>query len=245
MVLDEQNHLTPDEYSLSLFGSFSLEKSGIAIPVTGIAERVVAYVALNGETNRRVLAGRLWPDTTEARARASLRNALWTICSRAPNLLSDSPGVVQLSPMVRVDVARFRLTAREICKGFQPIQDMPLEEVLVSKELLPAMSDDWLEFEREKCRQLRLHALEAASASLMKAGAYAVALDAALAAVAEEPLRESANAAVISVHLRENNMIEAIRHYEHFRTQILSELGITPSTAMQALFPRQCRIAKG
>lgn len=233
------------EYSLSLLGSFSLEKFGNAIPVTGIAQRVLAYVGLNGVTNRKVLAGRLWPEAGEVRARSSLRNALWALTSRAPGVLGDSQSVVRLSSSVTIDIDRFRDTAREVCSDLRPIHEISIEAVLFGKELLPGMYDDWLEFEREKFRQLRLHALEAASASLLKAGSYAAALETALAAVAVEPLRETANAAVICVHLRENNVIEAMRHYENFRRQIVAELGVAPSPAMQALLPRQCRNFKG
>lgn len=236
----QENHSIPG-YSLSLLGTFSLRKAGNEIPLTGSSQRVLAYIALYGVTNRKVLAGRLWPEAGETRARASLRNALWAVGARAPALIGESQSVVQLAPIVKVDVDRFHGTVREVCNGLRPIHEISVEDVLRNRELLPGMYDDWLEFEKEKYRQLRLHALEAASASLLDAGAFAAALEAAYAAVAVEPLRETANAAVISVHLRENNLIEAMRHYEHFRRQIAAELGVAPSPSLQALLPRQCR----
>lgn len=219
-------------------------KHGRVIPLPGMSQRVLAYVALNGVTSRNVLAGRLWPEANEARARSSLRNALSALGCSAPRVIRESKSVVQLSASVETDVDKFRVTAKDVCGRLKPIQQVSVEEVLGGRELLPGLYDDWLEFERERHRQLRLHALEAASASLLDAGAFAAALETALAAVSVEPLRESANAAVVAVHLRENNLIEAVRHYEHFYSQIMSELGVAPSPSMQALMPRGCRITK-
>ncbi|MDE8668420.1 bacterial transcriptional activator domain-containing protein [Pseudarthrobacter sp. H3Y2-7] len=145
---------------------------------------------------------------------------------------------------METDVNKFRDTAKAVCSRLRPIREVPVEEILACQELLTGMYDDWLVFEREKYRQMLLHALEAASASLLEASAFAAALETALAAVSIEPLRESANTAVISVHLRENNLIEAVRHYEYFHNLIFSELGVAPSPAMQALLPRGCRIYK-
>ena len=56
-----------------------------------------------------------------------------------------------------------------------------------------------------------------------------------LAAVAAEPLRESAHRAVVSVHLEEGNVSEAIRQYRLCRRLLGTELGIEPSERMQVL----------
>jgi hypothetical protein len=57
-------------------------------------------------------------------------------------------------------------------------------------ELLPGWYDDWVMFERERLRQLQLHALETMAHRLAKEHRYADAVDVALAAVRLEPLRE-------------------------------------------------------
>jgi DNA-binding SARP family transcriptional activator len=68
-------------------------------------------------------------------------------------------------------------------------------------ELLPDWYDDWVALERERFRELRIHAFEALSARLISAERFGEAMDIALAAVRCEPLRESTHRAVISVHL--------------------------------------------
>ena len=67
--------------------------------------------------------------------------------------------------------------------------------------------------ERERFHQLRLRALECICEALTAKGDYAGALEAALAAIAAEPLRESAHRALIGVHLAEGNRAEAVRQF--------------------------------
>ena len=52
-----------------------------------------------------------------------------------------------------------------------------------------------------------------------------------------EPLRESANAVLISVYLAEGNVVDALRRYEQFRGQLHLELGLDPSPTMATLLP--------
>ena len=82
--------------------------------------------------------------------------------------------------------------------------------------------------ERERVRQLRMHALEALAEKLAAAGRYGEAVQAAYAAVVAEPLRESAHRAVVRVHLVEGNVAEAVRAYDSFRTMLAEELGRGP-----------------
>jgi hypothetical protein len=70
-------------------------------------------------------------------------------------------------------------------------------------ELLPGWYDDWVLLEREPLRQRVLHGLEALSRHLVRAGRFAEAVEAAMVAVAVEPLRESAQRALVTAHLAE------------------------------------------
>src|SRR5205823_716087 len=100
---------------------------------------------------------------------------------------------------------------------------------LLSVDLLPDWYDDWAVLEAEAWRQLRLHALEALTARLAGAERYGEALVAGLAAVRAEPLRETAHAAVVGVHVAEGNRGEALRQYEHYRRLLDAELGLEPT----------------
>jgi DNA-binding SARP family transcriptional activator len=92
--------------------------------------------------------------------------------------------------------------------------------------------------ERERFHQLRLHALEALCDRLITAGRYGEAIDAGLAVVAAEPLRESAHRALIKAHLAEGNHGEAYRQYQLCREILRDELGVEPSNALRALLSK-------
>ena len=89
--------------------------------------------------------------------------------------------------------------------------------------------------ERERFRQLRLHALESLSEQLTAMGRLGQAVEAALAAVASEPLRESAHRVLIKAYLAEGNRGEALLHFRGFRDLLSHELGVEPSPRMAEL----------
>jgi DNA-binding SARP family transcriptional activator len=115
------------------------------------------------------------------------------------------------------------------------VDDDGLEVGDLARDLLPAWYDDFVELERERFRQLRLHALEALSRRHLLAARPARALDAALTALAADPLRESAHRAVMEVHLAEGNVAEAMRQFTALKHVLGSQLGIAPSARTRAL----------
>jgi DNA-binding SARP family transcriptional activator len=108
-------------------------------------------------------------------------------------------------------------------------------QLALGGELLPGWYDDWVLPERERLRQLRLHALEVSADRLAREGRYGEAVQAAYAAVHTEPLRESAHRAVVRVHLAEGNVVEAVRAYRDFRDRLVHELGVSPTMQMEEL----------
>ncbi len=100
---------------------------------------------------------------------------------------------------------------------------------------------DWVLVERERYRQLRMHALETLCIHLTSVARYAEAIEAGLAAVSSEPLRESAHRVLIHAHLAEGNRCEAIRQYDRYRALLEKELGLRPSAEIAGLLPEQSR----
>ena len=99
-------------------------------------------------------------------------------------------------------------------------------------ELLPGWDETWLLLAREQLRQLRLHALEVSGRRLAEQGCYPEAIDVMLMVIAEEPLRESAQTALIEAHLCEGNAIEARRQFERFAALLWKELRMRPSAGL-------------
>jgi DNA-binding SARP family transcriptional activator len=104
-------------------------------------------------------------------------------------------------------------------------------------ELLPGWEDEWLSIDRERLRQLRLHVLEAVAERLARAGCFGLALEAGLAALGADGLRESAHRTLIRIHLAEGNVAEARRAFEHCRDVLIRDVGVEPSAATCDLIP--------
>jgi DNA-binding SARP family transcriptional activator len=209
--------------------------NGPAVDVPRGAQRLVTYLGLARRPARPAVAGDLWPDVCEAQADSSLRSALWRLQKAAPGLVDASGGTLSLAQGVRVDARDLAARAQGALDPRAAVDEVLPLNLSESGELLPGWYDDWVLFQREQLRQLRLHMLDALADKLARAGRYGEAVQAAHAAVRAEPLRETAHRALVRVHLAEGNISEALRAYESFRTLLLGEMGVPPSGKMEAL----------
>jgi len=82
---------------------------------------------------------------------------------------------------------------------------------------------------------LRLRALEKMCDQQLARGHRDSALAAGLAAVACDPLRESAHRRLALIHMSEGNLAEALRQYHLYRELARSELGLPPSSQFRRL----------
>lgn len=137
--------------------------------------------------------------------------------------------MLELDRAVEVDVQALVATARALEDDPQrPIEIRP-EWVPSEVDLLPDWDDEWLDQERDRMRQLRLHMIEALAERLIVEGRFGRAIEAAMAAVRADNLRESAHRMVIRAHLAEGNVNEARRAYDACRTILVREVGVEPS----------------
>jgi DNA-binding SARP family transcriptional activator len=161
------------------------------------------------------------------------------VCGR---LIIASPQELVLAPEVVIDVQRATVAANRLLDSTDPCQEILSVEMLsaLSGDLLPDWyEDDWVVARREQYHHLRLHALEAMCERLTAARRYGEAVQAGLAAVRAEPLRETAHRALVKAHLAEGNRFEAARQYNSCRYLLQSELGLEPSPALRALLPNE------
>jgi DNA-binding SARP family transcriptional activator len=215
---------------LTLLDAFRLEDgSGQLISVPANVQRLLAFVALNGRVLRTHAAGLLWPEVDEVHAHGSLRSTIWRLHRIWPGLLCSAEHSLDIRTDTRVDYRELLQTARRLLEHSEFSDDREVRVLTGNGELLPGWYDDWIFLERERMRQLRLHALEALAEVLARKGRYADALEAGLIALRGEPLRESAHRAVIAVHLLEGNTGEAIRQYEQCKRLLREELGVRPT----------------
>jgi DNA-binding SARP family transcriptional activator len=223
--------------SLRLLGGFELVAGAQTVTLSLGPQRLLAYLALHARpATRSSIAGTLWPEAVEERAAANLRSTLWRIRRTRLPLVASSGSYLQLEPTVRLDVRESIGAARRILDAGASGADVDaVAAVTLGGDVLPDWDDDWALLERERFRQIRLHALERRCDLLAAAGRVEEAIEAGLAVVAAEPLRESAHRALIRAHLAEGNRAEAIRQYRLYRRLMRDELGLEPSPDVTAL----------
>jgi DNA-binding SARP family transcriptional activator len=211
------------------------------------SQRLLAFLALRGGmTSRAAVAGTLWPNATEAHACSNLRSALARLNNPCRKMLHVSKLELGLANDVTVDIRHAQRLARRLLDpaGTPEQSDLsPAAILILSGELLPGWYDDWALIEAEDWRQLRLHALETLACRLAAVGCWGQAAAAGQAAVRAEPLRETAHAALIQVHLAEGNQSEAVRQFNRYRTLLRAELGLEPTVRLHRLIPGNRRPA--
>lgn len=222
---------------LELLGGFQLSVGGMTVPLASSVQRLVAFLALQTHALRRAhVAGRLWPDVTDARSTGNLRSALWRLGRSRLAIVRATQTHLALAESVAVDTREVVATSRRLLSDESSCAEEDLNPARLTGELLPDWyEEEWVVVERERMRQLCLHALEGACQRLAALGRYAEAVEAGLWAVRGEPLRESAHRLLIKVHLAEGNEGEALRQYRWYSALVHEELGLAPSGSMAAL----------
>jgi DNA-binding SARP family transcriptional activator len=232
--------MAPEEpLRLTLLGRFALTRGNLEIEITAGGQRLVALLALrDGPVARHQLAGILWPEYSTERALADLRTTLWRVNQSGERIVTARTACLGLWADIDVDVRRLSTFARRLGEAAgkpAPIELGSIELSEFSRDLLPDWYDVWLQDEREELRQTRLHALENLARVLSAAGRHAEAIQAALAAIHLEPLRETAHRTLIETHLAEGNWSEALRQFRRCQRLLREELGIEPSESIRRM----------
>ena len=140
---------------------------------------------------------------------------------------------IRLAAEVTVDI-------QEVCKIARHLLDRSIarDATGLSKalgcnlydDIVPDLGDEeWLVVERERYRQLHLHALESLSEELIAIGWYGAAVEAALGVTRIDPFRESARQLLVRAYLAEGNQLEARRQLKDYRNLLRRELGLEPT----------------
>lgn len=227
----------PQPMELNLIRDFEVRCAGRPIEVPPASQRLVSFLALQPKPVRRAyISGTLWLDADEHHASASLRSALWRL--HPLDLVCASNTHLWLNPCVEVDLRRVIGTAMDM------LQRTPSDEALVAAardlidvgdDILVGWYEDWVIVERERFRQLRLHALDRIGERLVETGRWYEALQVGLAATSTEPLRESSHRLLVRVHLKQGNVAEAIRQYRLYAELLRDELNGRPSQVIRDL----------
>jgi DNA-binding SARP family transcriptional activator len=232
---------------LNLIGGFALWGGGQELGIATSGQRLIALLALRDRPLGRLhVAGTLWPDYSTERSLADLRTTLWRVNQSSEQVIAATPSVLVLDADIEVDVRNLAAFARCLNQAGTTSESVDLDSVRLadlSGDLLPDWYDDWLQDEREGLRQIRLHALESLALGLSASGRHADAIQAALAAIRLEPLRETAHHVLIEIHLAEGNWSEACRQFQRCRRLLREALGIEPSDSIRLLLEKKAGLS--
>ncbi|MFF7933669.1 DNA-binding SARP family transcriptional activator [Streptomyces sp. SAI-126] len=234
LIAQESHALQP---SLHLFGGPFVVLRGRRVEIPEGSKRLLVFVALRqGRVERRHAAGALWPIGDDARAAGNLRSALWRLNKVGVELLEVDKHGLALREDVLLDVRIVASWAARVVAGSSTAGDLgAIPTAMDALDLLPGWYDDWALMERERVRQRLLHALEAQSRQLAQQGCFGRAVEAAMQAVGADPLRESAQRALVEAHLAEGNWTEARRSLDFYAELLDRELGVPPGSEITAL----------
>lgn len=222
---------------IQLLGGFALSVEGRPVELGGREERVLALLVVRGPQRRSVLAGTLWPDTTEDRALSSLRAAVMRLRRVSEDLLDAGRSRISMGAGTTADVT-------ELCQRLDEVERLgdglwrwssDSLTVLTGPQLLPGWYDEWVLDERNTLQHRQIRALESLTRLALKSGRPSLAADLAERAIALEPLMESTQALLIRAHLMEGNPAAAVQVYRSYSRRLGQELGIRPSSSLTDL----------
>jgi DNA-binding SARP family transcriptional activator len=191
--------------------------------------------AANGQPIARSrLAGSLWPDVTEARARRNLTDTLYRLrraigVAIADRMLRSDDDMIALSD-VTIDVAEFRrLAASAQAADWQTALN------LYTGDLLDDLDADWLLAPREHLHEVFLTTLERVCVADVESGHLSKALTVAQLWVESDPLSEAAHATAMRLYARLGRYADALRQYDRLAQLLDQELKIEPLPETRAL----------
>ena len=235
---------------LSLLGQVEIRRDDEPLNgfVSAKAEALLIYLAVTGRPHRReTLAGLLWGDKSDQRARGNLRKAL----SNLRQLVSESVAVNgQTVTFNDAAVTCFDLSAFEVALAADQAQPDNLPALREAVELYQGdflaglvvddalAFEEWVLSERERLRHLAIQALYRLSAVYTARGEYAAGIEVTSRLLALEPWQEEAHRQMMTLLARSGQQAAALAQYETCRRILAQELGVEPLPETQALYQR-------
>jgi len=233
--------------TISLLGAPRIEHEGVPVEVdTRKAIALAAYLAVTRQSHTRdALAGLLWPEYNQSRARAALRRTLSSLGkARAEGWLhADRESVDLARDTVWVDVTRFHELLAE-CKehghpesGVCPECLPPLTEAaaLYRDDFMAGFGlrdsvafDDWQFFQSESLRRELAGALERLARGRGALGEWEAAIAHARRWLAMDILHEPAHRLLMALYAWSDQRAAALRQYRECVRVLGQELGVAP-----------------
>jgi DNA-binding SARP family transcriptional activator/predicted ATPase len=233
----------PIPFRLELFGGFRLTAGGprSGRPLTARQQQLLAYLALHddGPVSRQEIAGRLWPDSTDAQALTNLRREWHHLREEWPSIdtwidAGSRTLTVRSHFDDAVDVRAFSRAADRGLRGDRAA----LEEAatLYRGDLLPEYAGEWIEPVRERLRQTALKVFGQLLALHQQDLAFGAVIERARQLLQIDPLNEPAWCALMHAHARRGERATALHLYQECAAVLRRELGVQPSAATRLTY---------
>jgi predicted ATPase/DNA-binding SARP family transcriptional activator len=223
-----------------LLGKFELKNDGKSIAMTSRpAQSLFAYLILQAGTahRREKLAGMLWPDSLEEKARENLRHALWRVRKALPQnpnaeyLLADDSSITFNAS------AEYLFDADALEKLSESASADESISVLSAYrgELLPGFYDEWVTLEREHLSSIFEHKMARLLSLLQDEKRWLDILDWGERWIKLGQRPEPAYRALMNAHAAKGDMSRVAATYERC-VKSLKEFGVEPSEQTKELY---------
>lgn len=233
-------HLEPASLTLRLLGPFEARVQGAALPPLRTRKDawLLALLALHEgrPLDRAWLAGLLWCRSDESAAFANLRKSLKSLRralgSEASRLLAPTPRSLALD-LAAADVD---LLAFDAAVARSDTASLETAVTFYRGPLLDGCVEAWVLPERARREEAYLGTLERLADRAGQARKWSTAEGYLRRAVAVNPLRESAQRALMHALARGGNYAAALHTYRELRLRLYRELHAEPDPETTALF---------
>jgi predicted ATPase/DNA-binding SARP family transcriptional activator len=221
-----------------LLGQFDMRQDGYPIVVPSRSgQSLLAYLLLNaGYAHRReMLAGLLWPDSTESNARSYLRHALW----RVRKAIGDDHLTIDNISIAFNENSDYWLDVSILERGLpdSPSIDNLLSDVSVyAGEFLPGFYDEWVAKERDRLQMAFEHKMDFLLAALVRERRWREVQEWGEHWIAHGHAPEPAFRALMIAQGASGNLSGVAVAYQRCVESLRSELGVEPSDLTQATF---------
>lgn len=227
--------------------TFTYDNATLTTVDTPRLQSLLAYLVLHSDSpqQRRHLAFRFWPASTESQALTNLRKQLHYLrraLPKADNFLDVTTQTVHWRPTTayRLDVAEFEETLTRAQTDEVHKRREALEEALslYRGDLLPSCYDDWILPARERLYQQFLRAGQQLVRLLEYDEEYTVAIEYARRLQQAEPLSEASYRQLMRLYALNHDRAGALRVYQTCVETLERALGVEPSPATRAIHER-------
>jgi DNA-binding SARP family transcriptional activator len=233
---------------LCTFGGLRVERDGqlLHLPTQKARDLIAYLVTFRGRSHpRAVLAGTLWPDLPEDKARRRLSDTLWRVRQILDDCVAADEESIWLSydRPLWLDVEQLQDAIANLDPENQDPQRVREALALYHGPYLDGLYLDWVLLERERLQGCYLEALDALLASYKLRGDYHAALHVTQQLVATEPLHEAAHRELMRLYHLLGRDAEAIAQYRQCEKLLRQELDVAPAPETRAVYEALVRRA--